>query len=71
MQAALERRVELTVRELLAWKDGEFAFSRDGEGEPERTALSVEVDPQVVLLNFFKEQDERSRAGAASGSALP
>ena len=71
VQAALERRVELTVRELLSWKDGEFAFSRDGEGEPERTALSVEVDPQVVLLNFFKEQDERGRAGATPGSALP
>ncbi len=68
VHAALERRVELTVRELLAWKDGEFAFSRDGEGEPERTELSVEVDPQVVLLNFFKEQDEYGRAGAAAGA---
>lgn len=70
VQAALERRIELTIRELLAWKDGEFAFSRDGEREQARTALSVEVDPQVVLLNVFKEQDERGRALATPGAQL-
>ncbi|HEX7489438.1 MAG TPA: DUF4388 domain-containing protein, partial [Anaeromyxobacteraceae bacterium] len=70
VQAALARRIELTIRELLAWKDGEFAFSRDGEREQERTALSVEVDPQVVLLNVFKELDERGRDSASPGAQL-
>ena len=68
VQAALERRIELTIRELLGWKDGEFAFSRDGEREQGRAALSVEVDPQVVLLNVFKELDERGRAPATSAA---
>jgi hypothetical protein len=67
VQAALERGIEVTIRELLAWKDGEFAFSRDGEREQERSDLSVEVDPQAVLLNFFKEQDEGRRAAATTG----
>jgi len=68
VQAALERRIEMTIRELLAWKDGEFAFSRDGEREQRRATLSVEVDPQAVLLNVFKEQDERARASATPGA---
>jgi hypothetical protein len=65
VEEALRRRVELIVLELLRWKDGEFAFSREAEDEAAKTALPVELDAQDVLLNVFRQMDEEARARPA------
>jgi hypothetical protein len=61
VQEALRKQIELTIRELVRWKDGEFAFNRETESEPGSTEISVTLDAQAVLLNVFKEMDEASR----------
>jgi hypothetical protein len=53
MERALREQAELTLRELVLWKDGTFVFSRDGEGE-----ASVQVDAQSVMLDLYRELDE-------------
>ena len=61
VQQAFREQIELTIRELVHWKDGEFAFNREGEGQAAGANVSVELDAQAVLLNVFKEMDEASR----------
>jgi predicted regulator of Ras-like GTPase activity (Roadblock/LC7/MglB family) len=58
--AAVRQQIELTLRELIQWSDGEFAFNRESENEPV-SRLGVRVDAQELLLILFKEQDEASR----------
>jgi tetratricopeptide (TPR) repeat protein len=65
VQAAFRQQIELTIRELVHWKDGEFAFNRESQGQLAATNVSVELDAQAVLLNVFKEMDEASRAPTA------
>jgi tetratricopeptide (TPR) repeat protein len=62
VQEALRQQIELTIRELVRWKDGEFAFNREGQSEPASTEIAVSLDAQAVLLNVFKEMDEASRS---------
>ncbi len=62
VQEALRQQIELTIRELVRWKDGEFAFNREGKSEPASTEIAVSLDAQAVLLNVFKEMDEASRS---------
>jgi tetratricopeptide (TPR) repeat protein len=69
VQEALERQIGLAMRELVNWKDGEFAFNelafkRDGASQ-RGTSVSVEVDAQAVLLDVFKEIDEAARVPTA------
>lgn len=61
VQAALRQQIALAMREMVDWVDGQFAFDRDSAVEPAGTEIQVEVDPQEVLLNLFKEQDESGR----------
>ncbi|BDG04655.1 DUF4388 domain-containing protein [Anaeromyxobacter oryzae] len=68
VQEALERQIALVVRELVSWKDGEFAFSRELEGEAAPGELPVSVDPQAVLLDVFRQMDEASRGPAEAGA---
>jgi hypothetical protein len=68
VREALRRKIELTILEVLKWKDGEFAFNRDGENEPSGTDGAVEFDAQDVLLNVLKQIDEDARGRAAPGA---
>lgn len=65
VQEALRQQIALTVKEIVLWRDGEFAFDRQ-EGEDGMREFPVEVDPQQVLLNVLKELDEASRARTLS-----
>ncbi len=65
LDAALRQRIDLTVRQLMRWSDGEFAFSKE-EADASGPGQIV-VDAQELLLNIFKEQDESSQ-GQAAGS---
>ena len=69
VEAAQRLQIELTVRQLVGWKDGEFAFSRDREAAPARDEGTVSLDPQAVLLEVFRQLDEESRGGAEVSSA--
>jgi tetratricopeptide (TPR) repeat protein len=62
VQEALRRQIELAVREVIGWKNGEFAFNRDENEKSPASEIPVSVDPQVVLLEVFKELDEASRS---------
>jgi hypothetical protein len=66
LQHALRKQIEHTVRELLRWRDGDFTFSRDGDGLADPGEEPVQVDVQAVLLEVFREQDE-----AAPGRGAP
>jgi tetratricopeptide (TPR) repeat protein len=68
VRGALEKQIGHAIRELMAWTDGEFTFNRESEegDAPESGPLAVSLDPQGLLLNFFKEMDEASRGDAAS-----
>lgn len=66
VQRAFEQQIGVAIRELMQWTDGEFTFNREAESAPESAVLSVAMDPQGLLLNFFKELDEASRGAASS-----
>jgi tetratricopeptide (TPR) repeat protein len=64
VKRALREQIGLAIREIIGWRDGEFAFNREeATGEAE---IHVEVDPQEVLLNALKELDEASRTDATT-----
>jgi hypothetical protein len=54
------QQIEQTLRELIDWTDGEFAFTREEE-QPPAGAAAIEVDAQQLLLDLFRERDESSR----------
>lgn len=68
VRAALREQISLTVKEILAWREGEFAFNREeAEADADAAAeIPVEVDPQEVLLNVLKDMDEAARNRALS-----
>jgi Domain of unknown function (DUF4388) len=63
---ALRRKVEAALLEVLRWKDGEFAFNREGEGDSARSEV-LEFDAQDVLLTVVKQMDEDARTRADRG----
>ena len=65
VRKALEQLIGLAVRELMHWTEGEFTFNRETQLTPDSPGLAVALDPQGLLLNFFKELDEASRDAAS------
>ena len=65
VKVALREQIVLAVKELVLWRDGEFAFNRQ-DGEEGKSEIPVEADPQEVLLNVLKDMDEASRTRALS-----
>jgi hypothetical protein len=61
VQRAMAHQIEHTIRALIGWQDGEFAFDSDGATPAVPSALEVALDSQAILLNVFKELDEASR----------
>jgi len=60
VRKAVCTQVQTAIEEMLHWTDGRFAFHPATlESQPSEPA--VEIDPQVVLLRIFKEQDEAAR----------
>jgi hypothetical protein len=60
-QEAMKQQVALAVRELVHWTEGEFAFNHEGDVAPASSRISVDLDPQAVLLRVAKEMDGPSR----------
>ena len=65
VKKAFEQLIRLAIRELMLWTEGEFTFNRDAQAAPDAAGLSVSLDPQGLLMNFFKELDEASRDAAS------
>jgi hypothetical protein len=61
LEEVLGHQVDLAIRELLRWKDGEFAFDRDGDGQASRVESPISVDVQGALMRAFQELDEGAR----------
>jgi tetratricopeptide (TPR) repeat protein len=61
VEGALREQIDLTLRELIRWNDGEFAFSREARVEAAARGTGVRVDAQELLLSLFKEMDESTR----------
>jgi hypothetical protein len=66
LRDAARRQVELVVQELVGWKEGEFAFNRESDGEPERAPGAADLDAQDVLLTVLQHLDEAARATPAA-----
>lgn len=60
---ALHDQVRDAVKELMSWGTGQFAFDPEALVEPSVSDVAVEFDPQAVLLNIYKEIDEKSPGG--------
>jgi tetratricopeptide (TPR) repeat protein len=71
VREALEGQVWTTIRELVSWTDGEFAFNREEDGAGAGARLSVALDPQVVLLDVFRQRDEESRGAVPASPGSP
>ncbi|HSD18731.1 MAG TPA: DUF4388 domain-containing protein [Anaeromyxobacter sp.] len=67
VQEALRWGIEATFRDLVQWRDGEFAFNREGENEPASAPAPIDLDAQDVLLNVFRQMDEDARDAVAPG----
>jgi hypothetical protein len=65
VRTALSRQVELAVRSLVEWKNGEFSFSHSGLSEAADSECAIELDPQALLLDVFRQLDEGTRDLAA------
>jgi len=61
VQRAMAHQIEHTIRALVSWQEGEFAFDRDGATPAASSTIEVALDSQAILLNVFKELDEASR----------
>jgi len=61
LQEALLFHVGAVLRKLMTWESGAFTFDPAGPDAVE-TAGDIEIEPQTVLLNIFKEMDDSRRA---------
>jgi hypothetical protein len=50
------------LHELVQWVDGQFAFESEIPEESHASQVDVEIDPQQVLLQVFKEVDEKANS---------
>jgi hypothetical protein len=68
VRRALVAQVQDAIGELKDWTSGTFAFEPEPVVEPTLSEIELELDPQVVLLTIFKEEDE-AHEGARHASA--
>lgn len=61
VRTALLAQIEAAVCELKDWVEGTFAFEPEAPVEPTLGDVDVELDPQALLLEIFKREDELAR----------
>lgn len=61
VRAALTHQILEALQELLCWTSGQFAFEPDAAGQSSAAEIEVELDPQYVLLELYRAQDEKQR----------
>jgi hypothetical protein len=60
VRKAMLTQVQMAVEELLHWAEGKFAF-HPADLDSESPQPAVEIDPHLVLLRIFREQDEKEK----------
>ncbi len=60
LQEALVFHVGAVLRKLMTWETGAFTF--DPATSETAVGVDIEIEPQAVLLNIFKEMDDAQRA---------
>ena len=61
LHEALMFHVVQVLRKLMTWEAGEFSFDPAARPEAADNEHEIELDPQGVLLNIFKEIDDAQR----------
>jgi hypothetical protein len=61
LQEALMVHVGAVLRKLMTWESGAFTFD-PAPADATETVGDIEIEPQTVLLNIFKEMDDSRRA---------
>jgi hypothetical protein len=69
LRAGARQQIEQALRELMRWEDGEFAFNREDDAEDPDGEAAVQVDPQALLLDLFRQQDEATRDAPGGAKA--
>jgi len=61
VRAALVEQVRDAIRELLTWGEGDFSFDSENTALLSGSYAELEIDPQGMLLEIFKDRDESAR----------
>jgi hypothetical protein len=61
VRTALRSLISETVRDLMGWANGQFTFDPEAVVEAAPPEIVVELDPQGLLLDIFRELDEAGR----------
>lgn len=68
VRLAVTRQIELCVRRLVQWRNGEFAFNQDTAPDTASPPWAVAIDPQGILLEVFRQLDEGVRDEGAEAA---
>ncbi|HET9931023.1 MAG TPA: DUF4388 domain-containing protein [Polyangiaceae bacterium] len=60
LRQALRDQIMAALADLARWGEGQFAFNSESGERPEATELDIEFDAQALLLEMYKEMDERA-----------
>jgi Domain of unknown function (DUF4388) len=61
VREAVIAQIRSAIRVLIGWSDGQFAFDREEQAPLASSATAVSLDPQELLLDAYREQDEAAR----------
>jgi len=62
VRVALRDQIRDAIKEVMGWGVGQFAFNPEAPAELSVSDIEIEIDPQEMLLDIFKEMDERSKS---------
>ena len=60
VKLALQDQIRDAMREMLQWGEGQFAFDPEVVTESSTCDVDIELDSQAMLLDIFREMDEKS-----------
>lgn len=61
LESLLRSQIEMAVSELLEWNEGQFAFEPEPASPETKSIIEISLDPQSVLLEIFRNLDERDK----------
>jgi tetratricopeptide (TPR) repeat protein len=62
VRLALHDQLHDAIKELMNWGVGQFAFDPEASNDAPNGDVQIELDPQEILLNIFKEIDENANS---------
>ncbi len=61
VKKALTEQSYKAIRVLLSWMDGSFVFHSETTAKTDSDEIEISLDPQMAVLQWYKEIDEESR----------